>query len=122
MLIALVLALVLVVGGVVAYFELSGRGGGGNRAAYCAELRKATHGGQLSKVLPGQASAANPLGELTKLRNLAPASVGDHWAHLFKVAAQARAGQLPVDALGLLNDVTAIRDDAKSGCHLDIGL
>jgi hypothetical protein len=122
MLVALVVAVLLAVGGVVAYFAVSARGGGGNRAAYCTELRKATHGGHLSKVLPGRASTADPLSELTKLRRLAPGSVRAHWAHLSKVASQARAGQVPIDALGLLNDATAIRDDAKSGCHLDIGL
>jgi hypothetical protein len=120
--VAVVVAVVLVAAGVVAYLAINQGGGGGNRAAYCAELRKATHGGRLSQVLSGGGTPADPFAEITRLRRLAPSSVRSHWVHLAKVAAQARAGQPPRDALGLLDDVSAIRADAKSACNLDLRL
>jgi hypothetical protein len=120
--VAVVVAIVLVAAGVVAYFAVSPGGGGGNRAAYCAELGKATHGGRLSQVVTGGGTASDPLAEIARLRKLAPSSVSGHWAHLSRVAAQAQTGKVPADALGLLNDVSAIRADAKSACNLDIGL
>jgi hypothetical protein len=120
--VAVVVAVVLVAAGVVAYLAINQGGGGGNRAAYCAELRKATHGGRLSQVLSGGGTPADPFAEITRLRRLAPSSVRSHWVHLAKVAAQAQAGQPPRDALGLLDDVSAIRADAKSACNLDLRL
>jgi hypothetical protein len=119
LIIALVVVLVLVAVGVGAYFVFAGNGGG-NRAAYCKELRVATKNGRLSEVLSGSGQT-DVFGELRKLRDLAPDNVHDNWSHLVNVVSSAQSGKVTPDMVGVLNDLSAIRNDANASCHLSIG-
>jgi len=115
-----VLALVLVVGGGVAYF-LTRDDGEATRQAYCRALRDLTRGGDLMAAVEGADSTT--LDQLNTVERLAPGAVSDDWSTLMSIADAAKGGSPDMaQALTAFNALKVIATDAKQNCGLDLGL
>jgi hypothetical protein len=118
--IALVLALVLVVGGVVAW-QLLKDNGESTRAAYCSALKSLTNNGDLTTALSG--AGASTFGQVNKVVSLAPDAVKSDWTSLQSLATSAQSGNLGYSsALQALSALNAIATDAQSNCSITLNV
>lgn len=116
LIIGLVVALVLAVGGIVAWQLLKGNGEQ-TRVAYCAALKQLTNNGDIVGAL-SQADAST-LSQLTKVQSLAPDAVKGDWDTLQSLAKTAQSGQVgPSSAIAALSALRSISDDANSKCGI----
>lgn len=118
MVVAAAATALLLVGGLLAWWLLRDDGEQ-NRAAYCAALRTATHGGELPSELQGSLQeAATTLG---RVRDLAPAAVRSQWEDLLAIVAHPPSGRVDIaTGLRVVNDLRVIVADANGKCGLDI--
>lgn len=115
--IGLLVAAVLIIGGVLAW-QLLKDDGEDTRAAYCAALKDVTHDGDLMSAF--SAADATSLAKLEDLQQLAPAAVRDDWDTVQSVFESARSSG-DVDygaAVKALTALKAIADDAESECGI----
>ena len=118
--IGLGLAMVLVIGGAVAYLTLRSNGEE-TRAAYCAALRKLTHNGDLTGAVDG--ANTSTLDQIKEVRRLAPNAVSDDWSKLWDIAEQAQSGSPDYSqALTAYNALKVIAQDASDKCSLDLNM
>ncbi len=118
--IALVLALVLVVGGVVAW-RLLRDNGESTRAAYCSALKSLTNNGDLTSALSG--AGASTFGQVNKVVSLAPDAVKSDWTALQSLATSAQSGNGGYSsALQALSSLQAIANDAQSNCGITMNI
>lgn len=116
--IGLVVALLLAVGGVVAW-QLLRDDGEGTRAAYCSALRTLTNNGDVMSVV--STADASTLNQLAKVQQLAPNAVRDDWDSLQSLAQSAQTGNVDYSAaIKALTSLKAIADDAKSNCSISM--
>lgn len=123
-LVAAVVLVVAVVGGVVAW-QLTSGGGSGDRAAYCQQVRQLSSGGRGGSLgnLDGAGSADRLLARLESIRAVAPSPVRPAWADLLQVISRTAGGRPSgVDVLGAMNDLQTIVADANRNCGTHIHL
>jgi hypothetical protein len=112
----LLVALVLLVGGVVAW-QLLKDDGEDTRAAYCSALKTLTNDGDLTGAL-GSADASS-LNQVAEVQRLAPDAVRDDWDKLQSAIQSAQSGNVDFsNALNALTSLRAISDDAGDNCGI----
>ncbi len=114
-------ALVLIIGGVAAYFVFRDDGED-NREAYCAALRDVTDNGDLTSALDGADSST--VSDLQEVVDLAPNAVSNEWKTLTDFVEDAQQSGEP-DYGKALNAFTALREirsDAESKCDLSLDI
>lgn len=113
----LLAAVVLVIGGLVAW-QLLKDDGEDTRAAYCAELKDVTHNGDLMSAF--SAADGSELNQLDRLHQLAPDAVRDDWDTLQRLFESAQSfGNVDYGAaVKALTAMKAITDDAESECGI----
>ncbi|HEY7045300.1 MAG TPA: hypothetical protein VH419_16640 [Nocardioidaceae bacterium] len=111
--------LVLIVAGVVTYLVLRDSGED-TRQAYCTELRRLTHDGDLAGAL--QSADASAEQEIKKVAGLAPDAVADDWDALVPFVEKAAQSGTPDwgGALMAFNALKVIAQDAKDNCGIDM--
>jgi predicted negative regulator of RcsB-dependent stress response len=118
--IGLVIALVLAIGGIVAW-QLLKDNGEQTRTAYCSALRRLTHNGDITTAL--SRADASTLGQLADVQKLAPDAVRGDWATLQSLAASTQGGQIDAStAIKALTSLQAIADDAKNKCAITMNV
>jgi hypothetical protein len=122
--IGLALALVLVAGGVGAYFLLRDDGEG-TRAAYCAALKEATNEGDLISAL-AQSSDSEMRDDLDRIRDLAPRAVRSHWDRVYTAVQSLMADSETINFSQLASGFGSLQEiatDARDNCglQLDVG-
>lgn len=116
--VALVVVLVLLVGGVGGYLLLRDTGED-RRAEYCTALRDVTNDGDLLSAFDSADSST--LGRLQHTADLAPDAVADSWKTLVDLVDSASASVPDVaSAFQALTAVRAIVDDANSECGMSM--
>lgn len=117
LLIGVVVVLVLIGGGVAAWFLLRADGED-TRAAYCAQLKTLTNDGDLMGTVA--AADESTLAQLEQVTAVAPAAVADDWQRLEKLAASA---DISVSSgLAAFSALQSIVKDAEDKCGMDIPL
>jgi hypothetical protein len=111
-------AVVVLVAGVLVALRLAHHSGEQSRAAYCAALRSATHDGDLSQALG--AAFSGTLGDLGRVRDLAPSAVRRPWDELLAAVQQGSSKPSLGEVAQLFIDVRTIAADAESNCGLTI--
>lgn len=120
--IGLVVALVLIIGGVVAW-QLLKDDGEGTRAAYCSALSDLTNDGDLMSAV--STADASSLAQIERVRQLAPNAVRDDWDTLQSVVSSAQNEPDAIDMSAVLEAATALRaisSDAESECGITMDL
>jgi predicted negative regulator of RcsB-dependent stress response len=118
--VGLVIALIVAVGGIVAW-QLLKDNGEQTRTAYCSALRRLTHNGDLTTALSG--ANVSTLAQLANVQKLAPDAVRGDWTTLQSLASSAQSGQIDASsAIKALTSLQAIADDAKSKCAITINI
>jgi hypothetical protein len=111
-----VIALALVGGGVAAWLLLRDNGES-TRAQYCAAIKNAAPGGDISSALEGGPEAATA--SFRKIADLAPDAVADDWKTLTDLVASAQKSQSNVnvgDAISAFTALKAIVADSNDHC------
>lgn len=114
----LLVAVVLIIGGVVAW-QLLKDDGEDTRAAYCSALRDLTNNGDLMSAL-STAEAAS-LGQLEQVQQLAPDAVREDWDTLQALVNSAQNEPDNIDFSAMVKAATALRgisSDAESECGI----
>jgi hypothetical protein len=118
--IGLVVALLIAIGGIVAW-QLLKDNGEGTRAAYCAALKKLTNNGDITAALSG--ADAGTLNQLSKVQSLAPDAVKDDWDTLQSLTQSAQSGNVDYSvAIKALGALKSISDDADSKCGITMNV
>lgn len=116
--IGLVVALVLIIGGVVAW-QLLKDDGENTRAAYCSALSDLTNDGDLMSAV-STADAAS-LSKIESVHQLAPNAVRDDWDTLQSVVSSAQNEPDNIDLSAMVKALTALKaisSDAESECGI----
>jgi uncharacterized protein HemX len=116
LIVALVVALALVGGGIAAWLLLRDNGES-TRAQYCAAIKKAAPGGDITSSLEGGQQAV--ASQLRTIADLAPKTVADDWKTLTDLFASAQKSQSNVnlgDALSAFGALKTIVADSNDNC------
>lgn len=114
----LLVAVVLIIGGVVAW-QLLKDDGEDTRAAYCSALRDLTNNGDLMSAL--STADASSLGQLEQVQQLAPNAVREDWDTLQSLVNSAQNEPDNIDFSAAVKAMTALRgisSDAESECGI----
>lgn len=119
--IGLVVAMVLVAGGIGGWL-LTRDDGEGTRAEYCAALKTLTNDGDLASAITGLDSS-DTSARLDRVRELAPRAVRTDWDTVYDGLGSTQSGQIDVtrvlEAVGALQKIAA---DADKKCDLKISI
>ena len=116
--IGLLVAAVLIIGGVVAW-QLLKDDGEDTRAAYCSALRDLTNDGDLMSAI--STADASSLSQIESVHQLAPNAVRDDWDTLQTLVSSAQNEPDNIDVSAALKALTALRaisSDAESECGI----
>ncbi|MBA2715457.1 MAG: hypothetical protein H0U51_00035 [Propionibacteriales bacterium] len=116
--IGVLVAAVLIIGGVVAW-QLLKDDGEDTRAAYCSALRDLTNDGDL--MLAISTADASSLSQIESVHQLAPNAVRDDWDTLQTLVSSAQNEPDNIDVSAALKALTALRaisSDAESECGI----
>ncbi len=114
----LLVAVVLIIGGVVAW-QLLKDDGEDTRAAYCSALRDLTNDGDLMSAI--STADASSLSQIESVHQLAPNAVRDDWDTLQTLVSSAQNEPDNFDVSAALKALTALRaisSDAESECGI----
>lgn len=119
--IGLVVAMVLVAGGIGGWLVLRDHGEG-TRAEYCAALKTLTNDGDLGSAITGLDSS-DARARLDRVRELAPRAVRTDWDTVYDGVDSTQSGEIDVtkvlEAVGALQNIAS---DADKKCDLQINI
>jgi len=116
--IGVLVAAVLIIGGVVAW-QLLKDDGEDTRAAYCSALRDLTNDGDVMSAI--STADASSLSQIESVHQLAPNAVRDDWDTLQTLVSSAQNEPDNIDVSAALKALTALRaisSDAESECGI----